>query len=105
MAEGKSPPVPREDGIPARSEADAHRLEEIWPALLPQAASDVDYSPDCVGQPEGVEAPGVDDNEELQEAGPRGDEGVPASPPPRGREWQPLRSPAGPPPVAPGHLQ
>jgi hypothetical protein len=35
----------------------------------------VDHPPDCVGQPEGVEALGVDDDEELQEAGPWGNEG------------------------------
>jgi hypothetical protein len=31
--------------------------------------------PDGIGQPEGAEPRGVDDDEELQEAGPRGDEG------------------------------
>jgi hypothetical protein len=29
----------------------------------------IDYPLDCVGQPEGDEAPGIDDDEELQEAG------------------------------------
>jgi hypothetical protein len=51
--------------------------EEIWPALLRQrdlsrgSVGGVDHPPDCVGQPEGVEALDVDDDEELQEAGPR----------------------------------
>jgi hypothetical protein len=55
--------------------------EEIWPALLPQSnlpsgrAGGVNHPPDCVGQPKGVEAPGVDDDEELQEAGRWGNEG------------------------------
>jgi hypothetical protein len=35
----------------------------------------VDHPPDCIRQPESVEAPGIDDDEELQEAGPRANEG------------------------------
>jgi hypothetical protein len=35
----------------------------------------VDRPPDGVGQPEGGEAPSLDDDEELQESGPRRDEG------------------------------
>jgi hypothetical protein len=68
--------VPGEDGVAARSEDDVNRPEGLWPARLHQhdlsrgSAGGVDYPPDCVGQPEGFEAPGVDDDEELQEAGP-----------------------------------
>jgi hypothetical protein len=71
MAEGESPPAPGEEGVAARSEEDVHRPEEIWPALLPQGdlpggcAGGVDYPLDCVGESEGVEAPDVDDDEEL----------------------------------------
>jgi hypothetical protein len=71
MVEGKSPPTLGEDGVAARSEEDVHRPEEIWPALLPQGdlpggcPRGVDHPPDCVGQPEGVEALDVDDDEEL----------------------------------------
>jgi hypothetical protein len=81
MAEGEGPPVPREDGVAARSEEDVHMPEEIWPALLPQGnlpggyAGGIDYPLDCVREPEGVEAPDVNDDKELQEAGPQGDEG------------------------------
>jgi hypothetical protein len=71
MAEGEIPPMSGEDGVAARSEDDVHRPEELWPALLHQhdltrgSAGGVDYPPDCVGQPEGDEALGVKDDEEL----------------------------------------
>jgi hypothetical protein len=38
-------------------------------------AGGVNHPPDCVRQPEGAEARGIDDDEELQEAGSRPDEG------------------------------
>jgi hypothetical protein len=81
VAEGKGPPAPEEDGVAARSGDDVNRPEELWPALLHQrdlsggSAGGVDYPPDCIGQPEGDEAPGVDDDEELPEAGPRNNKG------------------------------
>jgi hypothetical protein len=71
MAEGEGLPTAGEDGVAARSEEDVHRPEEIWPALLPQSnlpggrARGVNHPPDCVGQPEGVEARSIDDDEEL----------------------------------------
>jgi hypothetical protein len=34
-----------------------------------------DHPPNCIRQPEGDEAPSLDDDEELQEAGPQRDEG------------------------------
>jgi hypothetical protein len=76
MAEGEGPPAAGEDGIATCPEEDVHRPEEIWPTLLPQSnlpggrARGVNHPPDCVGQSEGAEARGVDDDEELQEAGP-----------------------------------
>jgi hypothetical protein len=81
VAEGKGPPAPGEDDIAARSKDDVNRLEELWPALLHQhdlsggSAGGVDYPPDCVGQPEGDEAHGVNGDEELQEVGPQSNEG------------------------------
>jgi hypothetical protein len=81
VAEGKGPPVPREDGVAARSEDDVNRPEELWPALLHQhdlsGGSDgcVDCPPDYVRQPEEDEALGVNDDKELQEAGPRSNKG------------------------------
>jgi hypothetical protein len=81
VVEGESPLAQGEDGVAARSEDDVYRPEELWPALLHQhdlsggSARGVDHPSDRVGQPEGGEALGVDDDEELQEAGPRGDEG------------------------------
>jgi hypothetical protein len=71
VAVGKGPLAPGEDGIAARSKDDVNRLEELWPALLHQhdlsggSAGGVDYPPDCVGQPEGDEAPGINGDEEL----------------------------------------
>jgi hypothetical protein len=81
VAEGESPLASGEDGIAARSKDDVHRPEELWLALLHQrdlsggSARGIDHPSDCVGQPKGVEALGIDDDEELQEAGPQGDEG------------------------------
>jgi hypothetical protein len=71
MAEGESPPAPKEDGVAAHSKEDVHRPEEIWPALHPQGdlpggcAGGIDYPPDYVGELEGFEAPDIDDDEEL----------------------------------------
>jgi hypothetical protein len=71
VAEGKGPPVPGEDDVATRSEDDVNRLEELWPTLLHQrnlsggSAGGIDYPLDCVGQPGGDEAPGVDDDEKL----------------------------------------
>jgi hypothetical protein len=81
VAEGKGPPAPGEDGIAARSEDDVNRPEELWPALLHQhdlsgrSAGGIDYPPNCVRQPEGDEALGVDGDDKLQEVGPRSNEG------------------------------
>jgi hypothetical protein len=81
MAVGEGPLVAGQDGIAACPEEDVHRPEEIWPALLPQSnhpgghAGGVNHPPDYVGQLEGGEAWGVDNNKELQEAGPQADEG------------------------------
>jgi hypothetical protein len=82
VAKGKGPPTPEEDGIATRSEKDVNRLEELWPALLHQrdlsggSARGVDHPPDCVRQPEGVEAQDVNDDKELQEWGPRSNQGT-----------------------------
>jgi hypothetical protein len=71
MAEGEGPLAAREDGVAAIPKKDVHRLEEIWPAMLPQGnlpsghARGVNHPLDSIGQPEGVEAWGIDDNEEL----------------------------------------
>jgi hypothetical protein len=81
MAEGEGPPAAGKDGTTARPEEDVYRPEEIWPALFPQSdlpgdrAGGVNHPLDAIEQPEGAEARGVDDDEELQEAGPRADEG------------------------------
>jgi hypothetical protein len=71
MAKGEGPPALEEDGIAVRSEENVHRPEEIWPALLHQcnlsggSTGGVNHPPDRVGQPEGVEAQDVEDDEEL----------------------------------------
>jgi hypothetical protein len=79
VAEGKGPLAPVEDGVHA--EDDVHRLDQLWPALLHQRdladaeARGGDRPPDRIGQLEGDEGPIPDDDEELQEVGPRRDEG------------------------------
>jgi hypothetical protein len=71
VAEGKGPPVPREDGISAHSKDDINRPEELWPALLHQhdlsrgSVRGVDYPLDYIGQPEGDEALGINGDEDL----------------------------------------
>jgi hypothetical protein len=72
VAEGKGPLAPREDGTTAGAEDDVHQPDKLWPALLHQRnltdgeARGREDPPDCLGQAEGGEAPGMDVDEELQ---------------------------------------
>jgi hypothetical protein len=81
VTEGESRPTTGEDDISARTEDDVHMPDQLWHALLHQhdlsngEAEDGDHPPDYIGQPKGGEAPVLDNDEELQEVGPRRDEG------------------------------
>jgi hypothetical protein len=81
VTEGESPLAPGEDGIAAHAENDINRPDPLWPALLHQhdlsnrEVGGRDCPTDYIGQPEGGEASILDNNEELQELGPRRNEG------------------------------